>query len=138
MTIRARKTRAFMKMFLIIFVGQLLLMISFFYVRTREIDLGELLLLATIAGSFAGLFCSVVWTPKEISWDDEHIIIWTRFPGYGNYKWHQLEYRIPGMKLNFNSITIKFEGQLPYMISSFGYARADWAQFQKIIEKRRS
>ncbi|RYD75556.1 MAG: hypothetical protein EOP84_18115 [Verrucomicrobiaceae bacterium] len=126
MIFEASRIRAFVRTFLFFFIGQSIMIGIVSHFKSQSVDIETLLILASYAGLFTGLFCSLFFTPREISWDGERFIISAMFPGYGEYGCQQLEYYLPANLGFFKTLVIKFEGQLAYRIFSLGYRRSDW------------
>lgn len=136
MTLKANRTRAFLKTFLFFFMASLLMTGFTRFSEGKSFDPVDLLLLSTMAGVLFGLFAAFLNTPREIAWDDNSIRIRAIFPGSGEYRWQQLEAYSPEIKLGPDFLLIKFEGQQAYQIVSAGFSGNDWKEFRQFLRQR--
>ena len=132
MTIKPNYLRAFTKTFAWPFVAIFVIsgVTSFFKGKAFHID--DALGMGTSAGSFLGIFVSVFFTPREITWDDESIKIRALFPGSGDFVWSQLEAWSPYGRGTF---LIKFEGKQAYQVAPAGFQSEDWRAFRSFLQQ---
>jgi hypothetical protein len=95
----------------------------------------EVLQVAALGGLFMGVGACVMFTPREIKWDEEEISLRVIFPKSGEYTWDQLEaYSTWGGR--FSTFLIKFEGMQSYQIVPVCFRAADWKAFQTFLRTR--
>jgi hypothetical protein len=130
MTIYPSRIRAFIKTFFWVFISVVVVMFLIPVLLAQTVQLSDVLSVASIGGVFLGLFVSIAFTPKEISWDDEGIKLAAVFPGSGEYTWQQLEAYGSGRGV----FLLKFEGRQSFQISPSGFSSSDWRSFQGFIK----
>ena len=133
MTLKPNYLRAFSKTFLWFFVLIAIIsgVVPFF--RGKEVRVGDILPVAALGGAVFGIFVAVVFTPQEITWDDERIKIRALFPGSGDFEWRQLESWSPYGRGTF---LIKFEGKQAFQIAPAGFRSDDWKVFRSSLQRR--
>ncbi len=105
------------------------------YFRGLSVDWSEIASMAAFGGAFLGIGICVMFTPREISWDDEKISLRVNFPKSGDYSWRQLEaYSTWGGR--FGTFLLKLEGMQSYQIVPVCFPAKDWAAFQSFLRKR--
>ncbi len=76
-----------------------------------------------------------MFTPREISWDEEKISLRVNFPKSGDYVWRQLEaYSTWGGR--FGNFLLKLEGTQSYQIAPVCFPAEDWKAFQSFLRTR--
>ena len=133
MTLKPNYLLAFSKTFLWFFV--LIAIISGIvpYFQGKEVQVGDILPLAALGGVFLGIFVTIAFTPREITWDDETIKIRALFPGSGDFEWRQLEAWSPYGRGTF---LIKFEDKQAFQIAPAGFRSKDWKVFRSLLQRR--
>ena len=101
----------------------------------RHVDWSGVVASAVIGGAFLGVAVCVMFTPREIKWDDDGISLRVVFPKSGNYTWRQLEaYSTWGSR--FSTILLKFEGMQSYQIVPACFRAEEWKAFQSLLRTR--
>ena len=105
------------------------------YLRGEQVDWSGVASMAVIGSVFLGISICVMFTPREISWDDEKISLRVNFPKSGDYTWRQLEaYSSWGGR--FGTFLLKFEGEQSYQIVPVCFRPDEWRQFQSLLRSR--
>jgi hypothetical protein len=105
------------------------------YFRGQPVDWAGILSMALIGSIFFGVFVCVMFTPREISWDDKKISLHVNFPKSGEYTWEQLEaYSMWGGR--FGTFLLKFEGIQAYQIVPVCFRAEEWKAFQSFLRTR--
>jgi hypothetical protein len=63
------------------------------YFHGKPIDVAAALSLTVLGGGLAGIFVSLIFTPREMAWNDETFSITFLFRGQAIFDWEQLEGR---------------------------------------------
>jgi len=132
MTLKPNYLLAFVKTFLCFFILIAIVSGVVPYFQGKEVQVGSILMIAALGGVFFGIFVTVAFTPREITWNDETIKIRTLFPGSGDFEWQQLEAWGPGR----GTFLIKFEDKQAFQIASAGFRSSDWKNFQSLLQQR--
>lgn len=105
------------------------------YLQGHHVDWSGIVGAAVIGGAFLGVGVCVMFTPREISWDEEKISLRVNFPKSGEYTWRQLEaYSTWGGR--FGTFLLKLEGMQSYQIVPVCYRPEDWKAFQSFLRTR--
>jgi hypothetical protein len=105
------------------------------YFRDQPVDWSEIASIALFGSAFLGVGVCVMFTPREISWDEEKISLRVNFPKSGEYTWRQLEaYSTWGGR--FGTFLLKFEGMQSYQIVPACFRSEDWKTFQSFLRTR--
>jgi hypothetical protein len=102
------------------------------YFQSQKVEFGNILGLGALGGTFFGIFVTLAFTPREITWNDETIKIRALFPGSGDFEWRQLEAWGSGR----GTFLVKFEGKQTFQIASAGFRSNDWKTFQTLLQQR--
>ncbi|HEY1719110.1 MAG TPA: hypothetical protein VGH42_12560, partial [Verrucomicrobiae bacterium] len=124
---------AFGKTFLKFFIAIIIISYVVPLLQSKETQFGNILGLSALGGTFAGIFATVVFTPREITWNDETIRIRALFPGSGDFEWRQLEAWGSGGRGTF---LLKFEDKQAFQIVPAGFRSSDWKTFQALLKQR--
>jgi hypothetical protein len=133
MTLKPNYLLAFIKTFLLfsIFIACACIVVPYF--QGKETRVGNSLALAAFGGAIFGTFVAFVFTPREITWNDETIKIRAIFPGSGEFEWRQLEAWSPYGRGTF---LIKFEDTQAFQIAPAGFRSKDWKVFRALLQQR--
>ena len=131
MTIKPNYLRAFLKTFVRVFVLASVGVAIVPYFQGKGIRVDDGLAMGTLAGLTMGIG-AICFTPREISWDDETIRIRTKFSGFGDFSWRQLEAWNPYGRGTF---LLKFEGRQTYQIAPVGFRSEDWRGFRSFMQE---
>ena len=135
MMLKPNYLRAFLKAFFGFFVLWAILTGLLPYIQGKNIRIDDLILTAAMVSSFLAVGVLIMFTPKEILWNEEKITIRMLFPGSGEYSWSQLEaYSSIGKGLV--TFLIKFEGQQAFQIVPVGFTSKDWKCFLSYLNDR--
>jgi hypothetical protein len=132
MTIRPNYVMAFAKTFAWVFAFIVVFSVIVPYFQGKGYNVCDGLGLGAFAGTLFGIFVAV-FTPHEITWDEETIKIRALFPGSGDFTWQQLEAWSPYGRGTF---LIKFEGKQAYQIVPAGFQSEDWKAFRSLLQQR--
>jgi hypothetical protein len=133
MTLKPNYLLAFIKTFLWLFVLIAISSGAVRYFRGQELQAGDIFSSAALGGVVFGIFVAVIFTPREITWDDETIKIRALFPGSGDFEWRQLEAWSPYGRGTF---VIKFEDKQAFQIAPAGFRSEDWKVFRSMLQRR--
>jgi hypothetical protein len=133
MTLKPNYGLAFGKTFLKYFAAIAIISYVFPLLQSKEIQLGDILGLSAMGGAFFGIFATVAFTPREITWNDETIKIKALFPSSGDFEWRQLEAWGTGRHGTF---LVKFEDKQAFQIISAGFRSSDWKIFREFLQQR--
>ncbi|HXT41979.1 MAG TPA: hypothetical protein VN887_18365 [Candidatus Angelobacter sp.] len=103
------------------------------YLQGNEVRVGNILALATLGGTLFGIFVTAIFTPREITWDDETIKIRAIFPRSGDFEWRQLEAWSPYGR---GTLLIKFNDGQAFQIAPAGFGSKDWKVFRSMLQQR--
>ncbi|HVU06930.1 MAG TPA: hypothetical protein VHG89_00135 [Verrucomicrobiae bacterium] len=102
------------------------------YFQGKGFHIIEVLWIGAFMGGVIGIFVAV-FTPREITWNDEGIKIRTLFRGSGDFRWSQLKAWSPNGRGTF---LIKFEGRMTFQIAPAGFRSEDWDVFRSFFQQR--
>ena len=103
--------------------------------RGKPVRWEEIFQIATMGAAFLGVSVCVMFTPREIKWDDGGISLRVIFPKSGEYTWRQLEaYSTWGGR--FATFLLKLEGMQSYQIVPVCFRADDWRAFQSYLRSR--
>jgi hypothetical protein len=133
MTLTPNYLRAFLKTFLWSF-----LLIAVFsgavpHFRGEKVRFNDILSNAVVPCTIFGIFVAVMFTPREITWNEKSVLIRALFPGSGDFEWRRLEAWSPTMRGVF---LIKFEEKQSFQISPAGYRSDEWKSFLSMMQQR--
>ena len=101
----------------------------------KQIQWAEVFEPALIGSVFMGGAICVMFTPREITWDEEKISLRVIFPKSGEYTWSQLEaYSTWGGR--FATFLLKLQGMQSYQIVPVCFRAAEWKEFQSFLRTR--
>jgi len=101
----------------------------------KHIRWEEILQTAAIGAAFLGVGVCVMFTPREIIWDEDGISLRVIFPRSGEYTWRQLEaYSTWGGR--FSAFLLKLEGMQSYQIVPVCFRAKEWQAFQSFLRTR--
>jgi len=131
MTLKPNRRRAFLKTFVLvsIFISIMTLVVR---LSSGAFEMGDVLFFTIVVGTISGLMGAFLFTPEEMTWDDEGFRIRMTFPGSAEYAWGQLEAYSPFGRGLF---LIKFEGKQAFQIDSAGFRTAEWGAFQQFLRQ---
>jgi hypothetical protein len=132
-TLEPSYPQAFFKTFLWVFILITLFSGLVPHFQGKVVSLEDVLSPAIIGGSFFSILVAVMFTPREITWNEERIKIRALFPGSGDFHWGQLEAWSPYGRGTF---LIKFEGKQAFQISPAGFRKKDWKTFRSFLDLR--
>lgn len=133
MTLKPNYAVAFAKIFLKIFLLIAILTSIVSYLQGKPVRFEENLSVAALGGLFSGIAVAVLFTPREITWDDESFKIRALFPGSGSFEWRRLEAWSPYGRGTF---VIKFMDMQAFQIAPGGFRAQDWKAFRSMLEAR--
>ena len=132
MTLKPNYLLAFVKMFLLGFALITVVLGIVPYFQGKEVRIASILTLAVFVGALFGIFIAIIFTPQEITWNDETIKVKALFPGSGDFEWRQLEAWGYGRGV----FLIKFENMQLFQIARAGFRSQDWNVFQSLFQRR--
>jgi hypothetical protein len=135
MTLRPNYAYAFLKTFIWFFVIITVFSGVMPHLQGKAVRFDDIFAMAIFGSAFLGIFVAVMFTPREITWNEERIKIGALFPGSGDYEWRQLEAYSPFGK-GFATFLIKFEGQQAFQIVPLGFRSDEWKAFQSLLRQR--
>lgn len=97
--------------------------------RGESVDWFELSTIALVGGAFLGVGVCIVFTPRQISWDQERFFLGDKRTDTDNYTWQQLE-AYGGWCGRYGTFLIKFEGSEARQIVPICFRAGDWRAFQ--------
>ena len=105
------------------------------YFQGHHVDWANVFAPAIIGGPFLGLGVCVMFTPREIRWNEEGISLRVFFPKSGDYTWRQLEaYSTWGGR--YSTFLLKLEGVQSYQIVPVCFRPEEWKVFQSFLRAR--
>jgi hypothetical protein len=133
MTLKPNYIRAFLKTFFSVFI-----LIAIFsgvvpYLDRKEVHVGDVVSMAAFGGALLSIVVIVMFTPREITWDDDRIKIRALFPRSGEFEWRQLEAWSPYGRGTF---LIKFEERQAFQIAPAGFRPDEWKAFRTMLQQR--
>jgi hypothetical protein len=133
MNLKPNYLRAFLKIFTWVFV--LIAVISGLipWLKGERGGMEDILGLAALGGVFMGVAVTIMFTPRELIWDEKIFHIKTLFPGSGDFEWVKLEAWSPYGRGVF---LVKFEDKQTFQISPAGFQSKDWKAFQTFLQTR--
>ena len=105
------------------------------YFQGHDVDWPGTASMALFGGAFLGIGVCVMFTPRELSWDEEKISLRVNFPKSGEYTWHQLE-AYSTWSGRFGTFLLKLEGMQSYQIVPACFRSEDWKTFQSFLRTR--
>ena len=135
MTLKPNYVRGFLRT-----LGYFAVLIMFFcgvipFLQHHQVDWSGTVSMAMFGGGFLAVGVCVMFTPREISWDEDRISLRVNFPKSGEYTWQQLEaYSIWSGR--FSTFLLKLEGMQSYQIVPACFSTADWKAFQTFLRTR--
>jgi hypothetical protein len=135
MTLKPNYLRGFLKT-----LGYFFVLIMFFsgvipFLQGHLVDWSAIASMAVFGGAFLAVCACVMFTPREISWDEEKISLRVNFPKSGEYTWRQLE-AYSSWSGEFTTFLLKLEGMQAYQIVSVCFSSTDWKDFQSFLRSR--
>lgn len=134
-TLKPNYLYAFLKAYVWFFILIILFSGVVPYFQGKAVKLDDVLPPAVLGSAFLGIFVAVMFTPREITWNEERIKIRALFPGSGDYAWEQLEAYSPFGR-SAATFLIKFEGKQAFQIAPFGFRTDEWKAFQSLLRQR--
>jgi len=135
MTLKPNPMRAFLKTFLWVFILIVVFQGVVPWLQNKEVVLEDILAMALIGSSFLGASVAILFTPREITWDEETVTISALLPGSGRYTWQQLE-AYSSFGRGFGTFLIKFKGQQAFQIVPAGFQADEWKSLQSVLRLR--
>lgn len=137
MTIKPNYIIGFGKIFAEAFITAAVVLGIVSYLHGEGIRVGHSLGMAAFAGIVIGISVAVIFTPTEITWDEERIRIRALFRVPGDFTWKQLDAWSPAwMTLLNGTFLLKFEDRQAYQIARVGFRSGDWKIFQSFLQER--
>jgi hypothetical protein len=132
MTIKPSRPRAFLKTFVLyFFIISVMTLVAPF--PSGSSGIGENVGFSVFGGAVFGLLVAFVFTPHEITWDDNGIRIRAVFLGTAEGHWSRLEAYSPFSRGLF---LIKLEGKQAFQIYPAGLPTEEWKAFQQFLRQR--
>lgn len=118
------------------FFGLILIMSGVIpHFRGQAVDWPAIASISAFGSAFLGVGVCVMFTPREISWDEEKIRLRVNFPRSGEYTWRELEaYSSWGFR--FGTFLLKFQGMQSYQIVPVCFPAGDWRAFLSFLRTR--
>lgn len=131
MNLKPNYLRAFFKIFAVVFL--LIAVISGLlpWLAGERKEVGDIVGVAALGGVLMGLAVTVIFTPRELAWDEKIFHIKTLFPGSGNFEWEKLEAWSPYGRGVF---LVKFEDTQAFQVSPAGFRSKDWKAFRMFLQ----
>jgi len=135
MTLKPNYIRGFLKAALFFFGFLTFISGVIPLLQGKQVDWPGILSFAVFGGAFLGVGACVMFTPREITWDEDKVSLRVIFPKSGEYTWRQLEaYSTWGGR--FSTFLLKFEGMQSYQIVPVCFRVEDWKAFQSFLRTR--
>ena len=134
MTLKPNYLLAFVNIFLRYFVLVAVVLVIARYFQSQKLRIGDVISLAALGGAVCGIFAVIFLTPREITWDDETIMISAFFPGSGYFDWRQFEAWCP--VYGRGTFVLKFEGKQTFQIAPAAFHSKDWKTFRSFLQRR--
>ncbi len=132
MTLKPNYVRGFLAAWGFFFLIVLALSSASWFLARGHGDWPETLATAVHGGAFLGFGVCVMFTPREIKWDNDRIRLRVIFPKSGDYNWQQLQAYSPWGG-RFSTFLLKFEGMQSYQIVPVCFRIEDWKAFQSFL-----
>ncbi len=135
MTLKPNYVLGFLKMLLWSF-GLIIVILGVIpFIQGRQVDWSGTMSIALFGGAFFGIGVCIMFTPRELSWNEEKISLRVNFPKSGEYIWFQLE-AYSSWSGRFVTFLLKFEGMQSYQIVPVCFRSEDWQAFQSFLRTR--
>ena len=108
-------------------------LIGFAINRARGLpdDFDALTRFVMMGGAFMSVGASVMFVPRELTYDADGFSCRMIVQGSHDYTWDQLEAYGSGNAV----LLLKFEGRQALQVSSFGFRRNEWKEFRTFLKQ---
>lgn len=135
MTLKPNYLRGFVTTVLCVWGVILILSGGVPFLQGRHVDWSGVFASAVIGGAFIGIAVCLIFTPREIQWDEDGISLRVMFPKSGDYTWRQFEAYSPWSR-RFSTFLLKLEGMQSYQIIPVCFRADEWKAFQSFLRTR--